>query len=30
MKHVVAAAGGEVEADGGLGRGLRIRCIFPS
>ena len=26
----VAAAGGEVEADGGYGRGLRIRCIFPA
>jgi two-component system sensor histidine kinase BaeS len=30
VKHLVAAAGGEVEADGGRGRGLRIRCIFPA
>jgi signal transduction histidine kinase len=30
VKHVVTAAGGTVEADGALGRGLRIRCIFPA
>jgi signal transduction histidine kinase len=30
VKHLVAAAGGEVQADGGRGRGLRIRCIFPA
>jgi hypothetical protein len=24
------AAGGEVEADGGRGRGLRVRATFPS
>jgi hypothetical protein len=24
------AAGGEVEADGGCGRGLRIRATFPA
>jgi signal transduction histidine kinase len=29
VKHVVVAGGGEVEARGGLGRGLQIRCIFP-
>ncbi len=29
VKHLVVAAGGEVEADGGPGRGLRIRCTFP-
>lgn len=29
VKHMVAAAGGEVEADGSRGRGLRIRCTFP-
>ncbi len=29
VKHVVAAAGGEAEASGGRGRGLRIRCTFP-
>jgi hypothetical protein len=26
----VAAAGGDVEADGGRGRGLRIRATFPA
>jgi hypothetical protein len=26
----VVAAGGEVEADGGRGRGLRIRATFPA
>lgn len=30
VKRVVVAAGGEVEADGGRGRGLRIRATFPS
>lgn len=30
VKHVVAAAGGDTEADGGPGRGLRIRCTFPA
>jgi signal transduction histidine kinase len=30
VKHVVVAAGGEVEADGDRGRGLRVRCTFPS
>jgi signal transduction histidine kinase len=30
VKHMVAAAGGEVEADGARGRGLRIRCTFPA
>jgi signal transduction histidine kinase len=29
VKHVVTAAGGTVEAEGGRGRGLRIRCSFP-
>jgi signal transduction histidine kinase len=30
VKHVVASAGGEVEASGGPGRGLRIVCRFPA
>jgi two-component system, OmpR family, phosphate regulon sensor histidine kinase PhoR len=30
VKHVVASAGGEVEALGGPGRGLCIRCTFPA
>jgi signal transduction histidine kinase len=30
VKHVVASAGGTVEADGGRGRGLEIRCRFPT
>jgi signal transduction histidine kinase len=30
VKHVVTAAGGTVEATGGPGRGLCIRCIFPA
>jgi len=30
VKHVVTSAGGTVEADGGRGRGLEIRCIFPA
>jgi len=29
VKHVVVSAGGEVEAAGGPGRGLQIRCHFP-
>lgn len=30
VKHVVTAAGGRVEALGGSGRGLEIRCLFPA
>jgi signal transduction histidine kinase len=30
VKHVVASAGGSVEAWGGRGRGLEIRCSFPT
>jgi two-component system phosphate regulon sensor histidine kinase PhoR len=30
VKHVVVSAGGEVEALGGPGRGLQIRCTFPA
>jgi two-component system, OmpR family, phosphate regulon sensor histidine kinase PhoR len=29
VKHIVAAAGGEVEATGAAGEGLTIRCRFP-
>jgi two-component system phosphate regulon sensor histidine kinase PhoR len=29
VKHVVTSAGGTVEASGGRGRGLEIRCVFP-
>jgi two-component system, OmpR family, phosphate regulon sensor histidine kinase PhoR len=29
VKHVVAAAGGTVEARGARGEGLEIRCVFP-
>jgi len=29
VKHVVSSAGGTVEARGGLGEGLEIRCVFP-
>jgi two-component system phosphate regulon sensor histidine kinase PhoR len=29
VKRVVVAAGGDVDADGGRGRGLRIRATFP-
>lgn len=29
VKHVVTQAGGSVEARGGTGRGVEIRCIFP-
>jgi signal transduction histidine kinase len=28
IKHIVTAAGGEVEADSRPGDGLRIRCVF--
>jgi two-component system phosphate regulon sensor histidine kinase PhoR len=30
VKHVVVSAGGHVEALGGPGRGLQIRCTFPA
>jgi signal transduction histidine kinase len=30
VKHVVTQAGGTVEAAGGVGRGLEIRCRFPA
>lgn len=30
VKHVVTQAGGTVEAAGGRGRGLEIRCVFPA
>jgi signal transduction histidine kinase len=30
VKHVVTAAGGRVEASGGRGRGLTVRCVFPT
>jgi signal transduction histidine kinase len=30
VKHVVTQAGGTVEASGTRGRGLEIRCLFPS
>jgi signal transduction histidine kinase len=30
VKHVVTSAGGAVEAKGGRGEGLTIRCVFPS
>jgi two-component system phosphate regulon sensor histidine kinase PhoR len=30
VKHVVTSAGGTVEARGGRGEGLEIRCLFPS
>jgi two-component system phosphate regulon sensor histidine kinase PhoR len=30
VKHVVNQAGGTVEASGGLGAGLEIRCVFPA
>ena len=29
VKHIVTQAGGTVEASGGLGAGLEIRCVFP-
>jgi signal transduction histidine kinase len=30
VKRIVVAAGGDIEADGGPGRGLRIRATFPA
>jgi signal transduction histidine kinase len=30
VKHVVASAGGTVEARGHRGEGLEIRCVFPA
>jgi two-component system phosphate regulon sensor histidine kinase PhoR len=30
VKHVVETAGGHVEAHGGRGRGLDVRCVLPS
>ena len=30
VKHVVESAGGNVEARGGQGRGLDVRCVLPS
>jgi two-component system phosphate regulon sensor histidine kinase PhoR len=30
VKHVIASAGGEVEASGGPARGLRVVCSFPA
>jgi signal transduction histidine kinase len=30
VKHIVASAGGTVEAHGGRGRGLEVRCVFPA
>jgi signal transduction histidine kinase len=30
VKHVVTAAGGSVEAHGERGRGLAVRCVFPT
>jgi signal transduction histidine kinase len=30
VKHVVASAGGSVEARGARGEGLEIRCVFPA
>jgi two-component system phosphate regulon sensor histidine kinase PhoR len=30
VKHVVASAGGRVDASGGPGRGLRVTCSFPA
>ncbi len=30
VKHVIASAGGAVEAHGARGRGLTIRCVFPA
>ena len=29
VKHIVTQAGGHVEARGGRGRGVEIRCVFP-
>jgi signal transduction histidine kinase len=30
VKHVVVSAGGSVDARGGRGRGLEVRCVFPA
>ena len=30
VKHIVTQAGGTVEAHGGVGAGLEIRCVFPA
>jgi signal transduction histidine kinase len=30
VKHIVTQAGGRVDASGGLGAGLQVRCIFPT
>jgi len=30
VKHIVVAAGGRVDATGGEGRGLEVRCSFPA
>jgi signal transduction histidine kinase len=30
VKHIVTSAGGSVDASGGPGRGLQIRCTFPA
>jgi signal transduction histidine kinase len=30
VKHIVTQAGGTVEARGGRGAGLEVRCVFPS
>jgi two-component system sensor histidine kinase SenX3 len=30
VKHIVTQAGGTVEAHGGLGAGLEVRCVFPA
>ena len=30
VKHIVTQAGGTVEARGGLGAGLEVRCVFPA
>ncbi len=30
VKHIVTSAGGSVEASGGPGRGLEVRCRFPA
>jgi signal transduction histidine kinase len=30
VKHVVSAGGGTVEARGGRGQGLEVRCVFPA
>jgi len=30
VKHVVVSAGGQIQASGGPGRGLQVRCTFPA